>query len=76
MGMDALGEIKAGLVDGFDWNVHPVYFGYAAVLATTLWVIARLLLSVERLSGKEKPPTLRRRRMRGLTRRASRVARR
>jgi hypothetical protein len=56
--MDALDAVKAGFLDGFDWNVHPVYFAYAAVLGTLLWVIARLLLSVERLSGKVKPPTL------------------
>lgn len=41
-----------GLFDNWDWNVHPVYFGYGAVLAAALWLVWRLLLSVERLSGR------------------------
>jgi hypothetical protein len=38
----------------FDWDKHPVYFGYAAVLVAALWLVYRLLISVERLSGKSK----------------------
>jgi hypothetical protein len=48
---------SGGVFDGWNWDTHPVYFGYAAVLIAALWLVYRLLLSVERLSGKTKAPT-------------------
>ena len=39
----------SGLFDGFDWNTHPALFGYAATLAASLWLVWRLLRTIERL---------------------------
>lgn len=49
-------NLADGIFDGWNWDTHPVYFGYAAVLIASLWLVYRLLISVERLSGKGKKP--------------------
>jgi hypothetical protein len=45
-----------GIFEGWNWDTHPVYFGYAAVLVAALWLVWRLLLSVERLTGRDVRP--------------------